>query len=58
MLQDLSQPKSEASPPEGLLAVPLLRHQVWSRSLVCDCLFFSHMCIYLNVLWKIDLFVC
>ncbi|XP_059623124.1 helicase-like transcription factor CHR28 [Cornus florida] len=26
-LQDLSQPKSEASPPDGLLAVPLLRHQ-------------------------------
>ncbi|KAL2946117.1 hypothetical protein AAZX31_U002700 [Glycine max] len=26
-LQDLSQPKSEVSPPEGLLAVPLLRHQ-------------------------------
>ncbi|URD76688.1 SNF2 family N-terminal domain [Musa troglodytarum] len=26
-LQDLSQPKSEASPPEGVLAVPLLRHQ-------------------------------
>ncbi|KAH7568967.1 hypothetical protein ACOSQ2_012429 [Xanthoceras sorbifolium] len=26
-MQDLSQPKSEASPPDGLLAVPLLRHQ-------------------------------
>ncbi|MQL80097.1 hypothetical protein Taro_012571 [Colocasia esculenta] len=26
-LQDLAQPKSEASPPEGVLAVPLLRHQ-------------------------------
>ncbi|KAK1557308.1 hypothetical protein Q3G72_022192 [Acer saccharum] len=26
-MQDLSQPRSEASPPEGLLAVPLLRHQ-------------------------------
>ncbi|CAN4092070.1 unnamed protein product [Withania somnifera] len=26
-LQDLSQPKSEDSPPDGLLAVPLLRHQ-------------------------------
>ncbi|CAJ2648695.1 unnamed protein product [Trifolium pratense] len=26
-LQDLSQPKSEVSPPDGLLAVPLLRHQ-------------------------------
>ncbi|KAK9267856.1 hypothetical protein L1049_010293 [Liquidambar formosana] len=26
-LQDLSQPKSEASPPDGFLAVPLLRHQ-------------------------------
>ncbi|KDP20917.1 hypothetical protein JCGZ_21388 [Jatropha curcas] len=26
-LQDISQPKSEASPPEGVLAVPLLRHQ-------------------------------
>ncbi|XP_020222323.1 helicase-like transcription factor CHR28 isoform X2 [Cajanus cajan] len=26
-LQDLSQPKSEISPPEGLLAIPLLRHQ-------------------------------
>ncbi|KAL2980382.1 hypothetical protein AAZX31_13G226400 [Glycine max] len=26
-LQDLSQPKSEISPPDGLLAVPLLRHQ-------------------------------
>ncbi|KAA8519836.1 hypothetical protein F0562_014074 [Nyssa sinensis] len=26
-LQDLSQPKSEASPPDGVLAVPLLRHQ-------------------------------
>ncbi|KAJ8497602.1 hypothetical protein OPV22_008154 [Ensete ventricosum] len=26
-LQDLSQPKSEASLPEGVLAVPLLRHQ-------------------------------
>ncbi|XP_050234352.1 helicase-like transcription factor CHR28 isoform X2 [Mercurialis annua] len=26
-LQDISQPKSEASPPEGLLSVPLLRHQ-------------------------------
>ncbi|KAG6638596.1 hypothetical protein I3843_10G045400 [Carya illinoinensis] len=26
-LQDLSQPKSEASPPDGDLAVPLLRHQ-------------------------------
>ncbi|KAM1033287.1 hypothetical protein TB2_036290 [Malus domestica] len=26
-LQDLSQPKSEAIPPDGLLAVPLLRHQ-------------------------------
>ncbi|KAL5223240.1 hypothetical protein ABZP36_027953 [Zizania latifolia] len=27
-LQDISQPKSEASPPDGVLAVPLLRHQV------------------------------
>ncbi|XP_047307734.1 helicase-like transcription factor CHR28 [Impatiens glandulifera] len=26
-LQDLLQPKSEATPPDGLLAVPLLRHQ-------------------------------
>ncbi|KAF8411198.1 hypothetical protein HHK36_003742 [Tetracentron sinense] len=26
-LQGLSQPKSEASPPDGVLAVPLLRHQ-------------------------------
>ncbi|CAL5344926.1 unnamed protein product [Camellia sinensis] len=26
-LQDLSQPKTEAIPPDGLLAVPLLRHQ-------------------------------
>lgn len=26
-LQDLSQPKCEASPPDGVLAVPLLRHQ-------------------------------
>ncbi|XP_004485743.1 helicase-like transcription factor CHR28 isoform X2 [Cicer arietinum] len=26
-LQDLSQPKAEVSPPDGLLAVPLLRHQ-------------------------------
>uniref|UniRef100_A0A7N0TJC4 Helicase-like transcription factor CHR28 n=1 Tax=Kalanchoe fedtschenkoi TaxID=63787 RepID=A0A7N0TJC4_KALFE len=26
-LQDLSQPKTEADPPEGVLAVPLLRHQ-------------------------------
>nr|KYP63025.1 putative ATP-dependent helicase C23E6.02 [Cajanus cajan] len=26
-LQDLSQPKSEVSPPDGLLTVPLLRHQ-------------------------------
>ncbi|WCJ26979.1 SNF2 domain-containing protein / helicase domain-containing protein / zinc finger protein-related [Euphorbia peplus] len=26
-LQDLSQPKTEAHPPEGVLAVPLLRHQ-------------------------------
>ncbi|KAK2644149.1 hypothetical protein Ddye_019344 [Dipteronia dyeriana] len=26
-MQDLSQPRSEASPPDGLLAVPLLRHQ-------------------------------
>ncbi|KAK4271475.1 hypothetical protein QN277_020166 [Acacia crassicarpa] len=26
-LQDLSQPKSEALPPDGLMAVPLLRHQ-------------------------------
>ncbi|KAF1872938.1 hypothetical protein Lal_00016044 [Lupinus albus] len=26
-LQDLSQPKSEVSPPDGLLAVPLFRHQ-------------------------------
>ena len=31
-LQDLSQPKSEASLPEGFLAVPLLRHQVWFGS--------------------------
>lgn len=31
-LQDLSQPKSEASPPDGVLAVPLLRHQVWKIS--------------------------
>lgn len=27
-LQDLSQPKTEATPPDGVLAVPLLRHQV------------------------------
>ncbi|CAO2842686.1 unnamed protein product [Amaranthus hypochondriacus] len=27
LVQDLSQPKSEASPPDGVLAVPLLRHQ-------------------------------
>lgn len=27
-LQDLCQPKSEDSPPDGVLAVPLLRHQV------------------------------
>jgi len=27
-LQDISQPKSEVTPPDGLLAVPLLRHQV------------------------------
>ncbi|PON71009.1 Cdk-activating kinase assembly factor [Parasponia andersonii] len=27
LLQDLSQPKSETSPPDGVLAVPLLRHQ-------------------------------
>ncbi|PSS24665.1 Helicase-like transcription factor [Actinidia chinensis var. chinensis] len=26
-LQDLSQPKTEATPPDGVLAVPLLRHQ-------------------------------
>ncbi|KAL3851298.1 hypothetical protein ACJIZ3_013180 [Penstemon smallii] len=26
-LQDLTQPKSEATPPDGLLAVPLLKHQ-------------------------------
>ncbi|KAK6917495.1 SNF2, N-terminal, partial [Dillenia turbinata] len=26
-LQDLSQPKSETTPPDGVLAVPLLRHQ-------------------------------
>uniref|UniRef100_A0A453FNZ9 Uncharacterized protein n=1 Tax=Aegilops tauschii subsp. strangulata TaxID=200361 RepID=A0A453FNZ9_AEGTS len=26
-LQDISQPKSEANPPDGLLSVPLLRHQ-------------------------------
>ncbi|KAK2969852.1 hypothetical protein RJ640_030161 [Escallonia rubra] len=26
-LQDLSQPRSEATPPDGLVAVPLLRHQ-------------------------------
>ncbi|KAI4296663.1 hypothetical protein L6164_036604 [Bauhinia variegata] len=26
-LQDLSQPKSEVTPPDGLLSVPLLRHQ-------------------------------
>lgn len=26
-VQDLSQPKTEASPPDGVLAVPLLRHQ-------------------------------
>ncbi|KAL7088914.1 hypothetical protein ACP275_13G157400 [Erythranthe tilingii] len=26
-VQDLSQPKSEATPPDGLLAVPLLKHQ-------------------------------
>jgi len=26
--QDISQPKSEANPPDGVLAVPLLRHQV------------------------------
>ncbi|KAI0527255.1 hypothetical protein KFK09_002854 [Dendrobium nobile] len=26
-LQDLSQPKAEASPPDGVLAVPLLKHQ-------------------------------
>lgn len=29
-LQDLSQPKSEASAPDGSLVVSLLRHQVWS----------------------------
>ncbi|EXC53897.1 SMARCA3-like protein 2 [Morus notabilis] len=27
LLQDLSQPKSETNPPDGVLAVPLLRHQ-------------------------------
>ncbi|KMT04336.1 hypothetical protein BVRB_8g184110 [Beta vulgaris subsp. vulgaris] len=27
LVQDLSQPKSEATPPDGTLAVPLLRHQ-------------------------------
>ncbi|KAL5579357.1 hypothetical protein UlMin_011799 [Ulmus minor] len=27
LLQDLSQPKSESSPPDGVLTVPLLRHQ-------------------------------
>lgn len=27
-MQDLSQPKSETSPPDGALDVPLLRHQV------------------------------
>ncbi|KAL7242527.1 hypothetical protein ACSBR1_014995 [Camellia fascicularis] len=27
VLQDLSQPKTEASPPDGVMAVPLLRHQ-------------------------------
>jgi hypothetical protein len=27
-LQDISQAKSEANPPDGLLSVPLLRHQV------------------------------
>ncbi|XAR59134.1 DNA helicase [Bertholletia excelsa] len=27
VLQDLSQPKTEAHPPDGVLAVPLLRHQ-------------------------------
>ncbi|KAJ8432485.1 hypothetical protein Cgig2_012703 [Carnegiea gigantea] len=27
LVQDLSQPKSEATPPDGVLAVPLLRHQ-------------------------------
>ena len=26
--QDISQAKSEANPPDGLLSVPLLRHQV------------------------------
>jgi hypothetical protein len=26
--QDISQPKSEANLPDGVLAVPLLRHQV------------------------------
>ncbi|CAA3013509.1 Hypothetical predicted protein [Olea europaea subsp. europaea] len=29
-LRDLSQPKSEATPPDGLLSVPPLRHQVWN----------------------------
>lgn len=33
-LQDLSQPKCEASPPDGVLAVPLLRHQVWFSSVL------------------------
>lgn len=28
ILQDLSQPKSEASPPDGVLSVSLLKHQV------------------------------
>ncbi|KAL2244800.1 UNVERIFIED_CONTAM: Helicase-like transcription factor CHR28 [Sesamum indicum] len=27
VIQDLSQPKSEATPPDGVLAVPLLKHQ-------------------------------
>lgn len=30
LCQDLAQPKLEASPPDGVLTVPLLRHQVIS----------------------------
>jgi hypothetical protein len=30
--QDLAQPNSEAVPPDGVLAVPLMRHQVWNLS--------------------------
>lgn len=33
MLQDLSQPNSETDLPDGVLAVPLLKHQVLSSLL-------------------------